>query len=264
MARLMLRNGVAYAEFAEYARRAFVDSAMEQCRAEKRKPTQSRVAVVTGLTRKEVKRIMETEPDTDEETGRQHNRAARVVAAWLRDPDFTADDHEPAVLPFEAASGPSFTELVRRHSGDMPPRAVFDELARVHVVDEPEPGQVRLRQRVYRPAGDDAQQLHIFGTDVADLVATIDHNLSCSEEQKRFQRTLRYQEVPVDALPAWRAAITEHSQALLEAMDRRLASSDAMAESSSRDSGRARAGLGIFYFEEPLDDDAPSQERETT
>ena len=52
MARLLLRNGIPFAEFAELVKRAYVDAAMEDFSGERKKPTDSRAAVMTGLTRK--------------------------------------------------------------------------------------------------------------------------------------------------------------------------------------------------------------------
>ena len=46
--------------------------------------------------------------------------------------EFADKRGQPANLPFEGEKG-SFSELVRRYSGDVPARAVLDELRRVEV-----------------------------------------------------------------------------------------------------------------------------------
>jgi hypothetical protein len=246
--RVLLRNGIAYPEFEEYARRAFAQVAWEDFRVDGRKPSVSRVAVVSGLNRKEVKRLLETPPDAAMGEEQRYNRAARVVTGWLRDTEYRGIDGQPRALSLDDPDR-GFPALVRRYSGDMPTRAVLDELVRVGTV-RVDGGVAVLMQRSYAPKGDDGQGLHILGTDVSDLIATIDFNLQ-SDGPTRFQQKVSYDNVPEEALPAWRAYAAEHSLALLESLDRRLSISDRDANPEIEGTGRVRTGVGIFYFEEP-------------
>jgi hypothetical protein len=252
LVRLLLRNGMSYAAFAELARRAYVETACADFAIAGRKPTVSRAAVVTGLTRKEVKRLLDSGPEGESETRLAYNRAARVVTGWVRDDDFRDATGEPAELSVDGSGAGDFPALVRRYSGDMPVRAVLDELARVGVVEETGAGRVRLLQRAYLPAGDDAQQLHILGTTAADLLRTMDHNLAGAGPYPLFQRTVSYDGIPRQALDAWRARAAEQSQRLLEEFDRLLASidRDAAPDAAAATGERVRTGVGIFYFEE--------------
>lgn len=252
LVRLLLRNGMPHAEFAELARRAYVETAFEDFAIDGRKPTVSRAAVVTGLTRKEVKRLMTPAAAGDDAGERGYNRAARVVTGWVRDPDFHDRDGRPAELALDdAADAPAFATLVRRYSGDMPTRAVLDELARVGVVAESADGRVRLLKRAYVPAGDDTQSLHIVGSNVGDLLETLDHNLARGDAEPRFQRTVSYDNVPPEALAEWRRVAAERSQQLLEDLDRILSRHDRDV-SGAPPGERVRTGVGIFYFEHPV------------
>lgn len=254
LARLLLRNGVAYQSFAELVKRAYVEAALEDFQGQGRKPTDSRTAVMTGLTRKEVKRqreAMGASGDGGEEAA-SGNRAAKVVTGWVHDPDFLDGESKPAVLPFEGA-GTSFSELVRRYSGDMTPRAVLDELVRVGVVSNE--GGIRLEHRSFVPAGDDTSLLAIFGEDVSDLIRTIDHNLAHEESnQPLFQRTLSYNRVPARYLPEWRDYSARRCQALLEELDDWLAKADADVSGEKDGEGTVyhRAGLSMFQLEDPI------------
>ena len=253
LTRLLLRNGMSYAEFAECARLAFVNSAMTDFAIQGRKPTVSRAAVVTGLTRKEVRRLLDQAESSDDPERQTHNRAARVVSGWIRDARFQTSEGEPARLPFDEDRGPTFFDLVKQYSGDMPARAVFDELHRVGVVAQEADGRISLLKRSYLPAGDGPQQLYVVGNDVSDLLKTINHNLAADGESPRFQRTLRYDNVPLERLDAWRKIAAKHSQALLEELDLILAPLDRdVGKSGNGGAGRARTGVSIFYFEEEL------------
>ncbi|WP_203299763.1 DUF6502 family protein [Marinobacter sediminum] len=256
LARLLLRNGIPFGEFSELVKRAYVEAALEDFDDGRRKPTDSRAAVMTGLTRKEVKRQREIlvgqSPGAGD--GLHANRASRVVSGWVHDAAFQTKDGEPAMLAFDGQL--SFSELVKRFSGDMPPRAVLDELLRVGVVSvDAESGKLALQQRAYVPAGDSEEMLQIFGEDVSDLIATIDHNLVRDEsgQPPRFQRTLTYNNIPPEVMDRWRKHAAAQSQALLEQLDRWLGPHDRDISGHKPDSecvDSVRTGVGIFMFEE--------------
>jgi hypothetical protein len=260
LARLLLRNGIPFAEFAELMKRAYVDAALEDFSDKRKKPTDSRAAVTTGLTRKEVKKQREilTGDPGESSSVRHENRASRVVSGWVHDPDFQASDGEPAQLSFDGAL--SFSELVRRYSGDMTPRAVLEELVRVGVVAENGSGHLELRMRAYVPAGDSKEMLQIFGEDVSDLIATIDHNLvgNKSVGQPLFQRTLVYNNIPPEVMERWRHYAARQSQDLLEQLDKWLGPHDQDIASHGKTEAPGngvRTGVGVFYFEDPVQPD---------
>ena len=91
------------------------------------------------------------------------------------DPEFLNANRQPRTL--EAQGPVSFETLVKRHSGDMPTRAVLDELVRVGAVHRREDGRVDLLVRAYVPQKGADEKMAILGADVADLVSTIDHNM---------------------------------------------------------------------------------------
>jgi len=257
LARLLLRNGIPFGEFAELVKRAYVEAALEDFSGG-RKPTDSRAAVMTGLTRKEVKRQREILAGENpvRETTTHANRASRVVSGWVHDEAFQTGHGTPALLPFE---GPlSFSELVKHYSGDVPPRAVLDELVRVGVVStDSDSGMIELKQRAYVPAGDSEEMLQIFGEDVSDLIATIDHNLVSTEsgQQPLFQRTLTYDNIPPEVMARWRAHAAAQSQVLLEQLDKWLGPQDrSFSGNGAGDHTReaVRTGVSIFYFEDPV------------
>ncbi len=256
LARLLLRNGIGYGEFSELVKQAFVASALEDFSEGQRKATDSRAAVLTGLTRKEVKRLREQSASQSDAPvpASATSRAARVVSGWVQDREFQDAEGAPAMLSFDGPN--SFSELVRRYSGDMTPRAVLDELVRVGVV---EPGdRLVLRKRAYIPSGDDDAMLAIFGEDVSDLIATIDHNLVQGPDRAPlYQRTLSYDNIPPEVMEQWRRYAARHSQQLLETLDEWLAPYDqdvAGKGDRTKATGRVRTGVSVFYFEEPIQD----------
>lgn len=258
LVRILLRNRLSCGEFIELAKQAYVDVAMEDGGIPGRKPSVSRAAVISGLTRKEVQRLVQQPVLLDRPVAEQHNRAARVVAAWVREPEYL-EEGEPRRLAVDGEE-PSFASLVRRHSGDMPYRAVLDELIHVGVARLGDDGRIGLLARSYVPQGDDSRGLHILGTDVTELVETIDHNLSHAGRSRRFQRTARYDNIPASALEAVRQHLAAECQRLLEIADGILAAHDRDINPGVPGDGRAVAGVGIYYFEQAEHDNRESEQ----
>ncbi len=253
LVRLLLRNAVPFRTFAELAKRVFVTVAMEDFSLSSRKQTVSRVSTLTGLSRKEVRKVVQSAQPTDAEAIGRYNRAARVITGWVRDPKFRDATGRPRVLSWQAGGG-TFGPLVKRYSGDIPARAILDELVRVGAVERLNNGQIRLLARAYVPQQGDADKLGILGTDVADLIATIDHNLQHGFAVPRFQRKVMYDNLPSEAVAKFRPLVASKAQKLLEILDRWLSRQDRDTNRSARGTSRVRAGVGIYYFEEQLND----------
>lgn len=254
LVRILLSRGVSYGTFADLTKWIYVDVARKEFGIKGRKQSTSRVSVVTGLSRKEVMRVRQLPRPDDRESIEKYNRAARVIAAWLRESDFQDAEGEPASLPI-AGPGATFSELVKRFSGDVPVRAILDELIRVGAVERLEDGRICLLTRAYIPESSDADKLHILGTDAGHLISTIGHNLKPDSIGPLFQRKVAYDNLPDEVLPAFRKLSAKRAQNLLEKLDQWLAQRDRDVNPTVEGTGRNRAGVGVYYFEEPYSDE---------
>ncbi len=251
LVRILLRNGVAYGSFAELAKKVYVEVAFADFIEANRKQTVSRVSAMTGLTRKEVKRITELTDAYDAEVEQRYNRAVRVIGGWLNDAEFLDAKGAPALLPVDGEQG-SFTSLVRRFSGDVPTQAMFAVLARAECVKRVD-DTVRLLQHAYIPAGDAIDKVQILGTDVGELISTIDHNLTNKTDALRFQRKVSTALLAVSSAPEFRALSAERSQHLLEELDAWLTLHEVGAEDVGLNDKAHYVSLGIYYYENDVD-----------
>jgi len=269
LVQLMIRNGIAHGGFAEIAKRVYVRVAADEERIAGRKQTVSRMSILTGLTRKEVARLLKLPAEPSEDTAARYNRAARVITGWIRDDRFTDGEGNPLALSLEG-EGRSFAALVKAFSGDVPPRAILDELERVGAVMRNAKGLVQLKVRGYLPQAGEAEKLQILGSDVAGLISTIRHNLDLqrredaaaggaalpaeasdkTREAPFFQRKVFYDNLRGDALGALRQLTAEQGQQLLEMLDGWMAQHDLDEYPDPKAEGGHRAGIGIYYFEE--------------
>lgn len=259
LVRVLLRCGIPYPVFSELARWTYAEVAEREFALDGRRQTNSRISVITGLSRKEVLRLRRLPMPVDEGSVERFHRGARIVSAWVREHAPKDGGSLPAPLVFDG-EGPSFTALVAAHGGDVPPRAVLDELLRAGVAER-DGDRVRLLTRAYLPAGDEAEgeRVAILGTDVAALLRTIDHNLQSPPEQRRFQRRVLYRGVPATGLEPVKALASQRGQTLLEELDQVLAEQVAQPGQQAPGDGPSRQVMfGMFWAEE--DEAPPSKE----
>lgn len=254
LAELMLEEGVSYAEFAAIARHAFVNAA-EQVLASEKRVTDSRVSILTGIHRKEVKQIRGSEGLAINPEKAKSNRAIAVISAWTREAAYLSAEGQPLPLPYDGPL-PSLTELIQSFSGDMPVRAVCDELTRMGVIEQR--GELwYLLVPVYVPNESRTAVMNILSTDTTDLIRTIHHNLNSPTGSKRFQRTVSYDEVSPESAALFKEMASGQSLELLKQFDAWLAKrekDDKASRASDPSVPQLRAGVGIYYFEQVLTD----------
>ncbi len=237
----MLRNGMSYGEFDQIARKSFVDVAFEDFAPPKKKQTISNVAILTGLNRKEVKKLYELDEEQGEMLVAQYNRVVRVLGGWINDPKFLRTDGNPRDLPYEGKN--SFSELVKQYSGDMPVVAMQKVLLGSGNIKLGENNTVRLLSHAYLPSNDSEEKLAILGSDTSELIETIDFNLTAAEDNLRFQRKASNPRVAEDAIPEIKQFLQRKGQAFLEEVDLLFS------QHESNDDSGVEISVSVFYHE---------------
>ena len=242
--RILLRNGIAYATFADIARKVYVDGGFEEARRQGKKLTVSNISIITGINRKEVKRLREADSYGDDRSLKKLNRIARVLAGWQHDAEFLDDKGEPKVLQLEGEKA-SFTRLVRRFSGDMPVVAMLNALIDGNSIKVLDQGEIKLINRNYLPKSDPENKLNILGIDTSELISTIDHNISIvNPEDAWFQRKASNTYIDNEALPVLRQQFSDQAQQFLEQIDSTLSSHEI-----KKDEAHSAVSVGIYYYQ---------------
>jgi Family of unknown function (DUF6502) len=246
--RILLRHGVTYAELSEVVKTVYVATAAHEFRVPGKKMSKARIAIVTGLTRKEVQRISEI--DNKENAGLKTNlsRIGRVLSGWHTDPDFTGPYGMPLELRYDSdiPADATFVRLVQRYSGDMTPRAMLDELLRVGAVVETDQNWFKVVRREYVPHTLAPDFLERVGRGVHNFVHTIEMNMQKVGPGKgRFERTVRPDSgLRVQDLPLFDQYVRQKSQALLEDIDNWLTK----LEKPNKNDKTIQTGVGIYHF----------------
>ena len=250
LVRILIRNGVSYGEFAEILKNAFVEVAERDFGLPDRKASQSRVAILTGLSRKEVAKQKALLESGGPVISSNLNRVTRVLEGWYTDPGFTGPYGMPVELPFDGNDGVSFQELVRRHSGDMGPRAMLDELLRIRAMERLPAGTFRVLMRAYIPESLHPDALERLGHVVHNFITTYEYNMEkVAPGAGRFERTVVADHgLQKELLPAFDRLIRTKGQQLLEELDNWLSSQELTEAAKDRDVPGVKTGVGIYHF----------------
>lgn len=151
LARLLVEHGVTSRQAETLLRAAWVQQVEHSLATHPRGPNVSWIALITGLDRKEVSRILKNPPRVDSALETPSHPASRVLAGWHSDPIFAKLDG-PSALPIKSAGrrSPSFWALASRYSPGVYPALILRELCRVGAVEKLKDGRVRARLRRYR------------------------------------------------------------------------------------------------------------------
>ncbi|MGD9762789.1 MAG: DUF6502 family protein [Candidatus Binatia bacterium] len=251
LVRQLIAHGVTYPAFSRLAKEVFIDVGTRDFTLPFKKQTDSRVALVTGITRKEIGQIRRGQAPAPSAALELHNAlAARIVGRWLAAPPYVDEAGVPRLLSYEAGpDAASFVSLVGELGGDIPARAVLDELLRVGAATLTPRGNVRLAERAYVPAQGAEEKFAILGTDATDLIEAVVHNIECPRGEAFLQRTVRYDNIGAEALPAVREQVRALGAEFVQAVNRLLSDADRDVRPAAPGGQRSRAVVAVYYFD---------------
>lgn len=257
LVRILLRQGISYGEFSEVAKAVYVEIALKDFKVAGRRATKTRLAVMTGLTRKEVKRVVDEANKERFELRANFNRLGRVLVGWHTDADFTGPYGLPLELQYETSTpnNVTVTELVRRHSGDMSPRSILDELIRVGAVRETDKGWYRVLRRDYIPEAEGIHNFERVGSVIRNFINTIDFNMTKSAPGKgRFERLAVADDgMRLQDIPKFDAYLRERCQTMLEEVDNWI--TNLPKPDKKKGDVVIRTGMGIYHYMNDDDDE---------
>ncbi len=249
LVRILLRHGVSYGEFSDSVRGAYIDIAGAELIPLGRPHTDSRLGILTGISREDVHRIRALDEIEGSEVGL--NRIARVLQGWSQDPEYLGPYGLPLEIPLDG-DGISFEQLVKTYADDVTPRSLLDELLRVNAALETDDGYVRLLNRTYLPTPLDPVGLERLGNVVNYFIDTVDFNLQKKKQgEGRFERyAITMEGLSPTKFQAFDELIREKGQELLEILDDWLGQNEIKGGHKLQPNESIRTGVGIFHFVE--------------
>ena len=258
IARLLLKMGVGFKEFAEAAKVAFVDVASEDSGIRGRPTNISRVAVMTGLTRKEVRKLRDLIA-ADEISDAFRSRlgpCSVIMHFWYHDPNYADESGVPRVLPIEG-SEPSFASLVRKYGGDIPTGAMLRELLRTGVIERCDEFTVRAIKEFVIPKGVSPDKFVSVSFSLSNLAQTLANNVTESrDDAPLFERFVWTDRLDAEQRAEFQAMAGAKAKEFLKELNRWVAEREGEEHITTIDRGNAaprRVGLGVYIFDNDAD-----------
>jgi hypothetical protein len=256
IARILIRNGVAYGDFDEVARHAFAKAGESVLREKGLGVSLARLSVIIGLSKRETQRVMVSPQKTTAAALSDSNAAARVLHAWHTKPPFVlVPVGVPMELEYDAQdTKATFVELVKTHVSDADPSTVLASLITSGAVRQDERGRLHAISRTYVRSSLSEEQIRYAARAARRFLDTLDANLA--EEGRRtgrFERSVAADRgIPTEKYDEFVAYVRSTMQKVLEGIDEWI-TSNAFAE----DAGPVFwTGVGIYHWlEQPADFD---------
>jgi hypothetical protein len=247
LVRILLRNGVSYAEYEETAKVVFVEVAKNDFPAGSQPASVHRLALLTGLTTREVTRLNELLESGQAPSTENLNRIGRILGGWHQDPEFTGPYGLPLELDFDGRE-PSFKRLVDQYGDGLSAREMLNELSRIGVVNELPGSKVRVLSRSYIPQQSDSAVFQFMGVALRDLAETLDANLSEDEDEGYFERRV-WTPSGIDSrdMTAFDELVNRKGMEFLETLDNWLSSRESDAENIPKNR-KIKVGVGVYLF----------------
>lgn len=259
LARLLVEHGVSSPESETLLRAVCVHQAAKAEVARGKKPNISRIALVTGVDRGDVARILESSPGVALAVDTRRHRVNRLLAGWYSDRRFLAGGR-PLILPIKtgARNSPSFWSLANRYAPGVYPGLILSELCRVGAAERLQGERVRVRTRRYKAKEFSQEILSEMGTRVRDLLQTMLGNATRTHAG-RIIRTVETSTADSEFLPLIRKMLVDRSHAVLSGVQEELSSSRWRRGNST--SRRVRIGLTVFSHEDCSEEDRANETR---
>lgn len=253
LARLLIRAGVRFNEFADLAKGIYVESAARDFN-HTGIPSRGRVAAVTGLTRHEIDRYIDrTSPSTNPASA---DLLVEILQKWHTLPDYVGPYGIPRELEFARPAERCFCSLVALIDPTADAHAALEELRQAGAVAPV--GDTRLRavsRSLMMSAPASPRFSEHFGSTLSRFATTLEYNMDAENTDKRLQRRVAADGgLPLELVPAFeKYARTKANEFLLD-LDNWLASRIS-ADSDAED--RLDAGVNVFLYMVPRAEEKP-------
>ncbi len=248
IAAMMLKCGMTWKEFSDLSKSVFVESATRYYGIRGRPTNVSRVSILTGISRKEVKRQRDLLASERPIPAEKTTDATRLLSGWHQDPDYIDGDTKPRRLT-EKGPAPSFEALWSRYGGDIPITTMLKELVKTRAVERLSDGRLRAISRYYQPAIHDDENLRFAVSRIVELTETMNNNVfPDGSNVPRFGGYADNDRIAPETVPKFRKFLDRRGQEFLEEIDDWLAEHAAAVSTTTTD--RVRIGIGLYAIED--------------
>lgn len=253
LVRLLLDHQISFPTLAHLLKRIYVEEAERGYALPDRPQTISRLTLLTGIHRKDVKRLQAEAEARAPSPPPGVSLGAQLALRWTADPTYRDDEGRPLALPRLATGdgSPSFDGLVQAVTQDIRPRAVLDEWLRLGIARVDAEDRVILVEEAFIPSEGFDEKAYYLGRNVRDHLAAARHNLS-SQAAPLLERSVYYANLRPESVAELQTLAREAGMEALQRVNARALELQA-ADEGEREA-RQRMSFGAWFFRAPQDD----------
>lgn len=257
LVRLMLRKGVTYPVFADLLKEVFVDVADREFRLDDKAPSDSRISLLTGVHRKDVRRLRQEGEAQASALPENITLGAHLVNVWSNSHPFCQARGQALALPRLASVGGdcSFDALVASVSKDIRARVVLDEWLRLGIVRLDDQDCVHLQAQAFVPQQGFDEKAAYLAHNLHDHASAAVHNLS-GEGQPFFERSVHYDALAPISVETLREAVAGEGMQLLLGFSR-LAADLEVRDLPTLEQPQ-RITIGLYFYTESTSPTTPN------
>lgn len=254
LVKLMLARGITYPYLSDLLKGLFVEVAERDFRLDGKRPTDSRVSLVSGVHRKDVSRLRQLTERDEITPPAVVTLGSQLVSRWMGHPLYQTEHGQPMPLARLSSEGGelSFESLVSSVNSDIRSRVVLDEWLRLGVVHIDEAGRVQLNAAAFVPSQGADEKAHYLGLNLADHANASVHNL-LGGLPPFMERSVHYTALSARSVEQLTALSEQMGMKALLAVNQAAMAAEAedAAASPPGDASR-RITFGVYFYAEPM------------
>ena len=244
--RLLIEKGITFPQFRELMKTLYVEVATEDFSLDEKKPSDSRVFVLTGVHRKDIKRIrQQAEQETSTITS-SASLSGEIIARWNSMAEFLDEKDKPRpLLKSGKGDAAGFEQLVSSVNKDVRSRVILEEWIRLNIV-RMKGDYVVLNKSAFVTNKDFKEMAYYLGHHVHDHLASCVNNIMAKDEPM-LERSVYYASLTEDSVNKLNVIANKKGNELLQHLNKQAVKLYDVDKNKADAIHRMR--LGVYWYQ---------------
>lgn len=246
LVRLLVHFHVTFPVLSNLLKTIYVDVAEKDFRIDDKAATDSRITLLTGVHRKDVRRFRQ-DINRDRVEPRAATLGALLVSRWTGSRDYLDEAGHPVPLARLSRDNRSrsFEALVESASKDIRPRVILDEWLRLGIVHLNDDDEVVLDTESFVPDEGVDEKAYFLGQNLRDHIAACTHNLT-GDGAPLMERSVFYDELTEADVAELEKLCKQQGMRTLQAINRRAL--ELQTASKNKPDANQRMNFGVYFY----------------
>ena len=254
LVRLLIRQNITYVGIQNLLKQTYVKVADKSFKLDGKRQTDSRISLLTGVHRADVKRIRSEQSVQISEKEIKASLSAQIMSIWVGHQAYLDKEGNPKPLYRHAQDGsPSFEQLVLSVSKDKHPRSFVDDWLNqgtIELKNEDEKEIICLTEAGYIPEADFEEKLFFAGKNIGDHLSVVVHNLE-KKQPAMFDRAVYYHQLTPESVKELEELSNKKMMEVLIEVNQRA--SELQQNDTAKEQANEGIHIGAYFYRDHLE-----------